>query len=441
MAGHCKSLPRRKATRTITTFPVKHRPRVRPVVAFVTHFLPRQWEGSSTYVLAVLGELARAGFAIEYICTRPILRGSPWYVVPKILRDTTRFTVPGSFRFGRHIINYSVYKRRLRALLLLPLTALRAVLPRAGWVRYRTTVQSKVIVPHFISGMAAVTTRLSSLQPDVVMADQTTMSPILSFAPHRSLKAVLVRDVMSSRAASFAKVGIGAKAPHLTAQQEARLLSEADLLVAIQEDEARTLRFYCPGVDVVTVPLPVVLKQPLLPQIQSRLVYIGGRHEQNAQALRWFIQDVWPTVKRSVPKVSLTVCGDVCTYFLHDHYPGITFKGRVNDLAPEYSAAQLCIVPYLAGSGLKIKLVEALSFTRACVSTSIGMQGLSSLNGKCVIQADTPVEFAAAVISVLTDDTLRQRMENEAAKAVNELFSPEVACAPLVKRLRSHAPI
>ena len=112
--------------------------------------------------------------------------------------------------------------------------------------------------------------------------------------------------------------------------------------------------------------------------------------------------------------------------------------GRAKVAFVTSSAAQVCIVSNFVGSGMKIKLVEAMSYGRACVSTRTGHQGLMDAAEKAVLLADTGEEFAAAVCGILTHPQGRQAMEHEARRYVAEKLSPEAVCQPFVERVLRH---
>jgi glycosyltransferase involved in cell wall biosynthesis len=116
----------------------------------------------------------------------------------------------------------------------------------------------------------------------------------------------------------------------------------------------------------------------------------------------------------------------------------VVLLGRVKDLNPEYSAAEVCLVPLLAGSGLKIKLIEAMSYGRACVSTSIGVQGLRDIVGTTTLVADTAEDFAMAVHTLLTKPDKRQWMEAQAYQYVKEKLSPEATYQPFLNYIHQH---
>ena len=111
--------------------------------------------------------------------------------------------------------------------------------------------------------------------------------------------------------------------------------------------------------------------------------------------------------------------------------------GRVDDLNAEYGAAEVCVIPLIAGSGLKIKLIEALSHGRACVATSVGVQGVQELTDRAVLVADAPEAFAERVISLLQHSEKRTFMEEEARKYVDEHLTPEKAYQPFINFLHN----
>jgi glycosyltransferase involved in cell wall biosynthesis len=172
-------------------------------------------------------------------------------------------------------------------------------------------------------------------------------------------------------------------------------------------------------------------------QVPGRCLFVGSNVDHNVYGLRWFLKDIWPKIVRQVPHCRLHVCGSVCQE-IHKEFPYMNFLGRVDDLEPEYAAAEVCLIPLVVGSGLKIKLVEALSHGRACVSTSVGVQGVRELTNKAVLVADTVEGFAEAVITVLTNPEKRKEMEDLARKYVEENLSPEKVYQPLVDRIYQH---
>jgi len=88
-------------------------------------------------------------------------------------------------------------------------------------------------------------------------------------------------------------------------------------------------------------------------------------------------------------------------------HPGVEVLGDVPDLAPYYSDADVVIVPLRAGSGTRIKILEAFSFRRPVVSTTTGAAGLDLTAGRELLIADEPELFASACLRLITDARLR----------------------------------
>jgi glycosyltransferase involved in cell wall biosynthesis len=68
------------------------------------------------------------------------------------------------------------------------------------------------------------------------------------------------------------------------------------------------------------------------------------------------------------------------------------------------------VVPLLAGSGTRVKILEAWAAGRPVVSTSLGAEGLPVRDGEHLLLADNPEDFAAAVSRLLASPQLRERV-------------------------------
>lgn len=273
---------------------------------------------------------------------------------------------------------------------------------------------------------------IAALRPRLLVANGTTLAPVLQAAPPGCLTAVLVHDVIANRDASYRRRGRSSPIRQETLRDELRLLAKADLVIAIQPDEAAWLREAL-GKEVVTALMPADLVRSWSGESRSCL-YVGSGNERNRDGLLWLARQAWPHVLREVPDATLDVYGGVCDGIELDE-PGVRLHGQVADLDAAYRRAALVTVPLLAGSGLKIKLVEALAHQRACVSTSTGVQGVADLVGGAVFVHDEPTAFAAAVVRLLQDGSHRHAAEQQAAGIVERFFTREHALAELKARL------
>ncbi|HEY6247763.1 MAG TPA: glycosyltransferase [Pyrinomonadaceae bacterium] len=145
----------------------------------------------------------------------------------------------------------------------------------------------------------------------------------------------------------------------------------------------------------------------------------------NEDAMNYFIGQVLPLIRSSIPDVSLTVVG-------RNPYPSllemskrdsaILVTGRVDDVRPFMEKAAVYIVPLRIGGGTRLKIFEAMSMKKAIVSTTVGAEGLPVSDGNELCIADAPGSFAAAVIQLLTNPELAEQMGERAGKVVREKF-------------------
>ena len=251
------------------------------------------------------------------------------------------------------------------------------------------------------------------------------------------LKAILTHDVLHQRSAQLQKIGIAMHDGNWNLKAETAYLDKGQVLLAIQKEDAQVFKQMVTQAQVINMPISAVSYSHTIKQVTGRCLFVGSNSQHNSCGLQWFLENVWLQIVQKVPHSSLHVCGSVCDS-IRGTFTNVRFLGRVKDLKPEYSAAEVCLVPLLAGSGLKIKLVEAMSYGRACVSTSVGIQGLPEIVGKTVIQADSIDDFANAVQTLLTDLNKRQYMESQAYRYVSQKLSPKSSYQPFVDYIHQY---
>jgi len=271
------------------------------------------------------------------------------------------------------------------------------------------------------------------VQPEAVFFDTISYEPYCSLLDDKVTKYVITHDVLHERHQTFIDRGYEIRPKRIDRQEESQLLNSFDAIIAIQKEEAQSFAGMCADRDVVTVPYSVDLTEHnSADETTHRCLFAGAVDLQNVDGLNWFLTDIWPTIIEHVPAATLHVCGSVCQE-VRDPVNGVVYRGVVPDLRDEYSKAALVIVPLRVGSGLKIKIVEALSHGRVCVTTSIGTQGLTQGDDKPYVIADEAPAFAAAVIGLLQDNTARKKLGSTAHRACLP-FTAEAAFAPLIER-------
>ena len=145
----------------------------------------------------------------------------------------------------------------------------------------------------------------------------------------------------------------------------------------------------------------------------------------NEDGIRWFTEEVYPLVKRSVPQANLTVVGRnpfPSLVELSRRDPSITITGRVPDVRPYMDRAAVSIVPLRIGGGTRLKIYEAMAMELPMVSTTIGAEGLPVTDGEHILLRDTAADFAAGLGELLLDRARAAQIGRQAADKVRREF-------------------
>jgi len=148
------------------------------------------------------------------------------------------------------------------------------------------------------------------------------------------------------------------------------------------------------------------------------MLFIGSMdYFPNADGAQYFCRSILPLLRVKIPNFKLRIAGHGAEPQLMalDRHAEVELAGMVPDVTPEYARTGVVIVPLRAGSGTRVKILEAFSFRRPVVSTSIGAEGLGVTHEKHLLIADTPEEFATACARLMTDASLRARLTENAA--------------------------
>lgn len=157
------------------------------------------------------------------------------------------------------------------------------------------------------------------------------------------------------------------------------------------------------------------------------LLFVGPLgYEPNRVGMEWFVRHAWPLVRAQVPGAELHVAGgNPPPTLLGQEAQGVFAHGFVPDLAPLWRQAGLSVVPLLAGSGTRLKVLESLAYGVPCVCTSIGAFGLDLGEAEGVVRADRPEDFAAQCVRLLRDPQLQSALGRRGREVVTARYSWE----------------
>ena len=205
---------------------------------------------------------------------------------------------------------------------------------------------------------------------------------------------------------------------------EPRLCRRFDIVLAVApEDREELLRLDADlRIDLFRYgAAPSLFELPMANGNQQQVLFLGGfLHPPNAEAVQWLAESIVPLVRAQLPGVRVTCVGADPPDWLRQAaaHAGMVMTGRVPEVAPYLSVADVGVVPLRSGGGVKLKTLEMMAAGRAIVTTTIGIEGIEARAGEHLLVADDAASFANAVVRVLKDDTLRMRLGQQARALV-----------------------
>ncbi len=402
--------------------------------------------GSVSYLIDILQYLADKGYSVNicWVGQVDFIKINAWYRVPDGLPRDIKLSIIGELSFGRFkifpLIRLLPFKARL-------LHALKKFLKVLGLFTQAQKLRKKTEPtqpasrqpipvwrePPTQAEVAFVGKNLRCHQPDIVLANYCWMNEAVNRAnvALSAFRAVLAHDVQHQRLYLIdGRLEEDEKREFPRTREEEWLLG-ADAVLAISEPDARVFRGFPAEMDVTVVTKAFTPNNVASRLVAGRCLFVGSLAHFNVEGLSWFLRSVWPVILQAQPHATLHVCGAVCrAYSDEENVPGVTFYGVVDSLDGHYAEAEVVVLPLLEGSGVKTKLVEAFSYGKACVTTSIGLHGLPFFKDDLLL-SDSATEFAKNVNRLLHDNKFRSNLENKSRQSVQEHLSRDQCYSPV----------
>ena len=167
----------------------------------------------------------------------------------------------------------------------------------------------------------------------------------------------------------------------------------------------------------------------------ATIVFTGAiNYRPNTDGVAYCIREVMPILRRIRPSVRFVVVGQGAPdWLIRMAGPNVEFTGAVDDVRPYLSRAAVVIAPLRAGSGTRLKILEALAVGKPVVSTRVGREGLAVADGEHLIVADDPVSFAQQTARLISD----RRLADELGRRGRALVERQYSWSAIAGRLES----
>ena len=202
-------------------------------------------------------------------------------------------------------------------------------------------------------------------------------------------------------------------------ETEIKILNKFDEIFVISIDEKFTLsQFIKKPIHIIAHGLPA---KNIIKNKEIDVIYVASDNEHNVAAAKWFFEKVYPLLTKNI---KITVVGKITKYI--NDYENVTKIGFINDLDDAYATSKIAICPMLSGTGLKIKVAEALSFGLPIVCNERGIDGLLNKTKNGCLVTNNEIEFANNITKLLENSDYYSEISNEAKTFFNETLNSDV---------------
>lgn len=118
----------------------------------------------------------------------------------------------------------------------------------------------------------------------------------------------------------------------------------------------------------------------------------------NVEGLHWFLESVWPQLNAEIPTAELHVAGRNTPESIRSlEIEGVTIHGEVHDAVDFTNDNDIMIVPLFSGSGMRVKILEAMALGKLVVTTSLGAEGIDAVDGEHILIAENSTAFVQKI--------------------------------------------
>lgn len=231
-----------------------------------------------------------------------------------------------------------------------------------------------------------------------------------------------IREMMADRTSDPFRIAYLKNLSRRIRKKELASARVFDAIVPISEPDFQWFRSVSSGNPVMLSETGAEVTDRITeyPPDEMKVGFIGALNwEPNIDGLRWFMEAVWPQVIRSHADARLFIAGRGASdeIAVQMNGPNVIFMGEVDNARTFMESMTVLIAPLFAGSGLRIKIIEAMSLGKTVVVTPVAATGLPVTSGKELFIARDAVSFCNALTQAL-DSPETRRTTGEAARVL-----------------------
>lgn len=216
------------------------------------------------------------------------------------------------------------------------------------------------------------------------------------------------------------------------------LRSDVSLIVSSAEMKLLDETFHVPLGILHYLPIWVDKLETDFPSFETRKDFItlgNFQHAPNTSSVIYLKKTIWPLIRKQLPEAKLHIYGAYAPKSiadLHNEQEGFLIKGWAPSVKEVMTHARVCLAPLQYGAGLKGKLLDAACFGTPSVTTTIGNEGLFTMN----LVEDSPEAFAEKAISLYTQENLWMQQQKEGRSALEKHFMKQSHVPTFVEKVQ-----
>ncbi len=211
---------------------------------------------------------------------------------------------------------------------------------------------------------------------------------------------------------------------------ESKFIPAFDLILATSALDCQRLQTFSRTENLAMIPNGTAVNPPLGRPTRTgppTVGFLGSLdYPPNEAAVIDLLNHIWPRIIEQFPAAQLLIAGECSSATVRKiarSMSSVRLLGPLAEVESFLDRLDVMIVPLRHGSGTRIKILDAWARGLPVVSTTKGAEGLEHTEGEDIFIADTPPELAGAVVRLLSDPTLRQRLGSRTVERIKSLYS------------------
>jgi glycosyltransferase involved in cell wall biosynthesis len=208
-------------------------------------------------------------------------------------------------------------------------------------------------------------------------------------------------------------------------KDELKIAKKADAITVLSDVDYKYFNHYFPEKNIEIISIGTNLKKSTAPTFPiSSIFHIGGMDwKPNREGMDWFLKECWPNIHAKFPDLKCVLAGLKMPQEFQQLQQRNVFIETAKSAEDFMNKYQILIVPLLSGSGIRVKIIEAMALGKVVIATSIAAEGLGATHKQNILIANSKEDFLKEITSCIENPELSLRISENAAIFAQENFN------------------